>query len=203
MGRLTQFLLLSTLILLANGQGSIRGGDHHTSTVLDEAGSRDGRTLAAASNSETSETSTDPAATFVTGGKKFCIPKDNRTYTLSTDELMNIQWMNRARRSEGLRTMRYGSDLVVEAKRWARYLASTRTLATRDNIFRNIFCGTSNEMGEYVLSTKSVNQTGAFASLMRSDGRDYILYGRYDRVGVGIAKAGSWYYMVMLFKDQI
>jgi uncharacterized protein YkwD len=198
--RLTLFFLLCTSILLANGQGTIRGGDHQTSTVLDDPRSRDGRSLAAASNSETSS---DPAATFVTGGKKFCIPKDNRTFTLSTDERMNIQWMNQARRSKGLRTMRYGADLVVEAKRWARYLASTRTLATRDNIFRNIFCGTSNEMGEYVLSTTSVNQTGAFSSLMRSDGRDYILYGRYDRVGVGIAKAGSWYYMVMLFKDQI
>jgi hypothetical protein len=73
----------------------------------------------------------------------------------------------------------------------------------RDNIFRNVFCGTSNEMGEYVMSTSSVSKTGAFASLMQGDGSEYILYPPYDRIGLGIAKAGSTYYMVMLFKDHV
>jgi uncharacterized protein YkwD len=200
--RLSLFFLLSTLIVLASGQGTIRGGDR-MAALPEEAESLHDRSLATTASN--SETSTNPAASFATTGasKQYCIRADNRTYALSNDEHMNVRWMNQARAAKGLRNMRYDADLVVEAQRWAKYLASKRTVALRDNIFRNVFCGTSNEMGEYVMSTSSVSKTGAFASLMQGDGSEYILYPPYDRVGLGIAKAGSTYYMVMLFKDHV
>jgi Cysteine-rich secretory protein family len=131
-----------------------------------------------------------------------CIPADNRTYNLTADEANNGRWMNQARRSRGRRAMAYASDLVVEAQRWAKYLAGRKTVRTRDYLNRNLFCGASEEIGEYVISSRSVNKTGAFTSMMNGGGRAYILYAPYDRFGIGIAKNGTLYYMVTLFRNR-
>jgi Cysteine-rich secretory protein family len=131
-----------------------------------------------------------------------CIPTDNRTYNLTTDEANNGRWMNQARTSRRRRAMGYAADLVVEAQRWAKYLAGRKIIRTRDYLNRNLFCGASEEIGEYVISSRSVNKTGAFASMMNGGGRAYILYAPYDRFGIGIARNGTLYYMVTLFRNR-
>jgi hypothetical protein len=77
-----------------------------------------------------------------------------------------------------------------------------KTVQTRDYLNRNLFCGISTKLGEYVISNKSVNKTGAFTSMMNGGGRAYILYAPYDRYGIGIAKNGTFYYMVTLFRTR-
>jgi Cysteine-rich secretory protein family len=141
---------------------------------------------------------TTSSSSFETG----CIKADNRTYNLTADEANNGKWMNEARNASKLKPLLFAADLVVEAQRWAKYLASRQTVKTRDYLNRNLFCGISTKLGEYVISNKSVNKTGAFTSMMNGGGRAYILYSPYDRYGIGIAKNGTFYYMVTLFRTR-
>jgi Cysteine-rich secretory protein family len=141
---------------------------------------------------------TSSSSSFETG----CIKADNRTYNVTADEANNGKWMNEARNASKLKPLLFAADLVVEAQRWAKYLASRKTVQTRDYLNRNLFCGISTKLGEYVISNRSANKTGAFASMMNGGGRAYILYAPYDRYGIGIAKNGTFYYMVTLFRTR-
>ena len=140
--------------------------------------------------------------TTTSSGDSCCISKDNRTFTLTTDERNNYNWVNEARKNNSLANLTLAADLVVEAKRWSRYLASKQTVVLRDCISRNIFCNTWYELGEYDKSSRNVTKSGWFTSMMSGGGRAYILYPPYNEFGIGISKNSSWFYVVALFKTK-
>jgi hypothetical protein len=137
---------------------------------------------------------------------EYCIERNNSlVYNITSDERNMGRWINDARKSKGMPSLKYHADLVVEAQRWAKYLAEeycNGDVETREHISTNIWCDTYDELGEYVISSRSIRKSGAFTSLMRNRGRAYVLYKPYERYGIGIRRCGKWYYVVLLFKNR-
>jgi hypothetical protein len=110
--------------------------------------------------------------------------------------------MNEARAEEGLPALKFSADLVREAQRHAKAMAASEDVKSRDHLTQGVWCDSWEELGEYVIGSRSVRKTGAFADLMSGGGEEYVLYEPYDRMGIGIAKNGKWFYMAILFKNS-
>lgn len=123
-------------------------------------------------------------------------------YSLSTDENYNAGWVQYERESRGLQSVYWSADLILEAQRWSRYLASIGSLKHRNPLDQNLESGWR-RIAENVAYSSDISYGGAHTNLMNSPGhRANILNRDINRIGVGVTKAGSGYYfMVHIFKQ--
>lgn len=132
--------------------------------------------------------------------------------SVSRDEENNYWFVNYERLSRGLPEVLWSNDLIREAQRWARCMASTSVLRHRDNLSENVDVGWKC-VTENVAYNMSPSYDGAHTSLMKSPGhRRNILDPLVNRIGVGISKvyypgsdvyqAGDLYYVVHIFKQM-
>lgn len=128
--------------------------------------------------------------------------KDDHRFleTLSPDEYNNIRWIQEVRLAKNLQKLLYSTELILEAQRWSKYLASVRRLEQRNPITTNLDSNWR-KLAENVVQNPSVARSGAYTALMNSlTASNRILDPVMNRIGLGITKAATGqYYMVQIF----
>jgi hypothetical protein len=118
----------------------------------------------------------------------------------SMRELQNAAMIQGARVKRNLQKIAISSDTQREARRWAVHMARTRTVSSRNPVSQNITGGWS-KLAELDGSGDSVAIDGVFAQFMSANrSRAIILDPVYNRVGVGIAKNRTKFFVCYIFK---
>lgn len=110
-----------------------------------------------------------------------------------------LGWINDERTRKGLPGLEFAQDLQDEALRWARSMAGRNDFRHRSDVGENIQNWQS--VGENIAYDDDVRR--AHEGLMDSTGhRANILNKKYDKIGIGIVKKGSIYWICQIFKES-
>jgi hypothetical protein len=120
--------------------------------------------------------------------------------TVTKQELRNAAFIQRARTRKGLGNITFATDVQKEAKRWANLMARTRTVKSRNPLDKNINPDWR-KLAEIDGSDDSIGYNGMFSQLLRANrSRAFMFDPVINRIGLGIAKNRTDYYVCYIFK---
>jgi uncharacterized protein YkwD len=123
--------------------------------------------------------------------------------SVSSVELYNAGYIQSTRVKRGRQRVSWSSDLVAEAQRWSRRMARLQVVSYRDPLTQNVNAGWR-KLAEIDGQDTTVAYQGMFSQFMKSNrSSSIILDNAYNRIGVGIAKNATKYYVCYLFKAVI
>jgi Cysteine-rich secretory protein family len=123
-----------------------------------------------------------------------------RLMTVNAWENNNARFCQYERKRRSLQHVSWSYDLIQQAQMQAAYMARVRHIEHRPNLAAGVAKGWK-IICENVSQNVNMGYNGAHMSLMRDKGhKDNILNNRVNRIGVGVARFGPYYYMCQLFK---
>jgi Cysteine-rich secretory protein family len=123
--------------------------------------------------------------------------------SVSSLELQNAGYIQSTRVRRGKQRVAWASDLLAEAQRWSRRMARLQAVSYRNPLNQNVNPGWR-KLAEIDGQDTSVAYQGMFSQFMKSNrSSSIVLDNAYNRLGVGIAKNATKYYVCYLFKAVI
>jgi Cysteine-rich secretory protein family len=127
---------------------------------------------------------------------------DHRRHLMTVNawENNNARFCQYERQRRSLQQVSWSYDLIQQAQMQAAYMARVRHIEHRPNLAAGVAKGWK-IICENVSQNVNMGYNGAHMSLMNDQGhKDNILNKRVNRIGVGVARYGPYYYMCQLFK---
>jgi Cysteine-rich secretory protein family len=124
-----------------------------------------------------------------------------RLISVTSNEFYNAKYIQFERVSRGIGGLGWSYDLIVQAQKWARYMASTGNFQHRSRLADGVEENWK-LLAENIAMNTRVTRDGAHKSLMNSPGhRANILDGRTTKLGLGIARGrDGYFYVCQIFK---
>lgn len=127
------------------------------------------------------------------------------TMVMSNDEKANAGYVQSVRKSRGLPSLYFSPDLVKEAQRWSKHMATQGRSSSRPKVDLNVskpWKRVSEITGRY--NSVATTSKGAIVSLINDPkSKDKLLDACYNRIGVGIVKASDGSYYVTILTKQV